>query len=187
MNSVVCGVQDFLRRIPSTSNLAAQASAQGLDAAQQRQLVQTAQQMQAAQQAQGLGGGPLSGQLQEPGRLNVSGIPRVPSLDLLRQLVQVNQGMSPGNGGKAPASSAAGARTSAALRSAALATYCVQWLLILALATIELWEFAEESLTWCAGWLQHACCAAFQSSARVSLCQQNVCLILHSSLYAEFS
>ena len=127
VNCVACCAQDFLRRIPSTSNLAAQASAQGLDAAQQRQLVQTAQQMQAAQQAQGLAGGPLSGQLQEPGRLNVSGIPRVPSLDLLRQLVQVNQGMSPGNGAKAPVSSAAGAWAGAALRSAALPTCCVQW------------------------------------------------------------
>lgn len=128
--TVLCVVQDFLRRIPSTSNLAAQASAQGLDAAQQRQLVQTAQQMQAAQQAQGLAGGPISGQLQEPGRLNVSGIPRVPSLDLLRQLVQVNQGISPGNGAKAPVSSAAGARTRAALRAAALPICC---------STVEQW------------------------------------------------
>ena len=132
-----CALQDFLRRIPSTSNLAAQASAQGLDAAQQRQLVQTAQQMQAAQQAQGLAGGPLSGQLQEPGRLNVSGIPRVPSLDLLRQLVQVNQGMSPGNGAKAPVSSAAGARTRPALcatASPASCFGCVQW------SCLERWQ-----------------------------------------------
>lgn len=97
---------DFLKRIPSTSNLAAQASAQGLDAAQQQQLVQTAQQMQAAQAQSGLASSsslaaPLPGTLQEVGRLNVGGIPRVPSLDLLRQLVQVNQSMSPGGGAKA--------------------------------------------------------------------------------------
>ena len=99
---------DFLKRIPSTSNLAAQASAQGLDAAQQQQLMQQAQQMQAQAQQSGLASSssltaPLQGTLQEVGRLNVGGIPRVPSLDLLRQLVQVNQSMSP-NAAKAAAS-----------------------------------------------------------------------------------
>ncbi|KAK9827653.1 hypothetical protein WJX81_004026 [Elliptochloris bilobata] len=114
---------DFLKRIPSTSNLAAQASAQGLDAAQQQQLMQTAQHMQAAQ-ASGLAsssslGAPLAGQLQEVGRLNVGGIPRVPSLDLLRQLVQVNQTMSP-SGAKAPASAPEGAPLESAPSSRSL-------------------------------------------------------------------
>ena len=87
--------QDFLKRIPSTSNLAAQA--QGLDHAQQLHLQQQVQQYQHAQQAglhaagSSLGGGALG----EVGSLNVGGIPRVPSLDLLRQLVQVNQTLSP--------------------------------------------------------------------------------------------
>ena len=87
--------QDFLKRIPSTSNLAAQA--QGLDHAQQLHLQQQVQQFQHAQQAglhaagTSLGGGALG----EVGSLNVGGIPRVPSLDLLRQLVQVNQTLSP--------------------------------------------------------------------------------------------
>jgi len=75
--------QEFLKKIPSSSNLAAQAAAQGgqLDAAQQLQLQQQALQMQQAQaqayqdvaNAQAAGAG---------------GIPRVPSLDLLRQQLQ---------------------------------------------------------------------------------------------------
>ena len=99
--------QDFLKRIPSTSNLAAQA--QGLDQAQQLQLQQQVQQYQQTQQA-GLhaAGSALSGgALGEVGSLNVGGIPRVPSLDLLRQLVQVNQTMSP-QGHKAGTSLAGG-------------------------------------------------------------------------------
>lgn len=87
--------QDFLKRIPSTSNLAAQAH--GLDQAQQLHLQQQVQQFQQAQQA-GLnagGSGLPGGALGEVGGLNVGGIPRVPSLDLLRQLVQVNQTLSP--------------------------------------------------------------------------------------------
>ena len=87
--------QDFLKRIPSTSNLAAQA--QGLDQAQQLHLQQQVQQFQQAQQAglHAAGSALPGGALGEVGGLNVGGIPRVPSLDLLRQLVQVNQTLSP--------------------------------------------------------------------------------------------
>ncbi|CAL8460595.1 g124 [Coccomyxa elongata] len=87
--------QDFLKRIPSTSNLAAQA--QGLDQAQQLHLQQQVQQFQQAQQAglHAAGSALTGGALGEVGGLNVGGIPRVPSLDLLRQLVQVNQTLSP--------------------------------------------------------------------------------------------
>ncbi|EIE25362.1 hypothetical protein COCSUDRAFT_46687, partial [Coccomyxa subellipsoidea C-169] len=92
--------QDFLKRIPSTSNLAAQA--QGLDQAQQLHLQQQVQQFQQAQQA-GLHAAGSGGALGEVGGLNVGGIPRVPSLDLLRQLVQVNQTLSP-QGHKGPTS-----------------------------------------------------------------------------------
>lgn len=95
--------QDFLKRIPSTSNLAAQA--QGLDQAQQLHLQQQVQQFQQAQQAglHAAGSSLTGGALGEVGGLNVGGIPRVPSLDLLRQLVQVNQTMSP-QGHKGPTS-----------------------------------------------------------------------------------
>lgn len=87
--------QDFLKRIPSTSNLAGQA--QGLDQAQQLHLQQQVQQFQQAQQAglHAAGSALTGGALGEVGSLNVGGIPRVPSLDLLRQLVQVNQSLSP--------------------------------------------------------------------------------------------
>lgn len=85
--------QDFLKRIPSTSNLAAQA--QGLDQAQQLHLQQQVQHFQAQQAGLHAAGSSLSGgALGEVGSLNVGGIPRVPSLDLLRQLVQVNHNLS---------------------------------------------------------------------------------------------
>ncbi|CAL5219208.1 g999 [Coccomyxa viridis] len=92
--------QDFLKRIPSASNLASQS----LDQAQQLQLQQQVQQFQQAQQA-GLGTANSfpSSSLGEVGSLNVGGIPRVPSLDLLRQLVNANQSVSP-QGAKAGSS-----------------------------------------------------------------------------------
>ncbi len=95
--------QDFLKRIPSASNLASQS----LDQAQQLQLQQQVQQFQQAQQA-GLGGTSTfpSTSLGEVGSLNVGGIPRVPSLDLLRQLVHANQAVSPQ--GAKPSSSGTG-------------------------------------------------------------------------------
>lgn len=53
-------------------------------------------------------GPPLSAQLPEGGSLNVGGIPRVPSLDLLRQLVQQQQSQGQnGSASKAPAASEA--------------------------------------------------------------------------------
>lgn len=53
-------------------------------------------------------GAPLSAQLPEGGSLNVGGIPRVPSLDLLRQLVQQQQNHGQnGSASKAPAASEA--------------------------------------------------------------------------------
>ena len=80
--------QDFLKRIPSTTNLAAQAG-QHLDQQQQAQLHQQVQhlQQQSAQQQAGAypsgSGIPGSAGDMQPG----AGIPRVPSLDFLRQLV----------------------------------------------------------------------------------------------------
>jgi membrane protease subunit (stomatin/prohibitin family) len=55
------------------------------------------QQFQQAQQAglHAAGSALAGGALGEVGGLHVGGIPRVPSLDLLRQLVQVNQSLSP--------------------------------------------------------------------------------------------
>ena len=84
--------QDFLKRIPSASNLASQS----LDQAQHLQLQQQVQHFQQAQQA-GLGAANTfpSTSLGEVGTLHVGGIPRVPSLDLLRQLVNANQSVSP--------------------------------------------------------------------------------------------
>lgn len=79
--------QDFLKRIPSTTNLAAQAG-QHLDQQQQAQLHQQVQHLhQQSQQQQaaypsGAGIPGNAGDMQ-PG----AGIPRVPSLDFLRQLV----------------------------------------------------------------------------------------------------
>lgn len=73
--------QEFLKKIPSSSNLAAQAAAaQGgsLDAAQQLQLQQQALLQQQAQ-AQAY---------QDVANAQAGGIPRVPSLDLLRQQLQ---------------------------------------------------------------------------------------------------
>ncbi len=84
--------QDFLKRIPSTTNLAAQAG-QHLDQQQQAQLHQQVQQFQ--QQSAQQGAYPSgSGHPGNAGELQPGGsIPRVPSLDFLRQLVghQFNQ------------------------------------------------------------------------------------------------
>eukprot|EP00191_Tetraselmis_sp_GSL018_P009420 CAMPEP_0177600556 /NCGR_PEP_ID=MMETSP0419_2-20121207/13711_1 /TAXON_ID=582737 /ORGANISM="Tetraselmis sp., Strain GSL018" /LENGTH=330 /DNA_ID=CAMNT_0019093607 /DNA_START=378 /DNA_END=1366 /DNA_ORIENTATION=- len=100
--------QEFLKKIPSSSNLAAVAQGNGttgLDPAQQLQLQQQAflqqqaQQMQAFQDAQASAGG---------------GIPRVPSLDLLRQQLQHLQTLQQLNMSQPSASTvAAGPVTSA--------------------------------------------------------------------------
>ena len=99
--------QEFLKRIPSSTNLAGRE--QGLDEAQQLQLHQALQAQQAtrSQQLNGSLSGGFSalsgslGSLPEAGSLKVGGIPRVPSLDLLRQLVVTQQGMA-GSPGAAP-------------------------------------------------------------------------------------
>ncbi len=80
--------QDFLKRIPSTTNLAAQAG-QHLDQQQQAQLQQQVQhfQQQSAQQ-QGIQYSSAPGQPGSTGDTQQgAAIPRVPSLDFLRQLV----------------------------------------------------------------------------------------------------
>lgn len=78
--------QDFLKRIPSTTNLAGQA--EQLNPQQQLQLQHHVQQLQQNH---------LTPQ-NEPSDAthhNIGGIPRVPSLDFLRQLMTANPGMSP--------------------------------------------------------------------------------------------
>ena len=79
--------QDFLKRIPSTTNLASQA--EQLNPQQQLQLQQHVQQL--TQQSQGFS----SGDHQDATHHNIGGIPRVPSLDFLRQLMNVNPAVSP--------------------------------------------------------------------------------------------
>lgn len=79
--------QDFLKRIPSTTNLAGQA--EQLNPQQQLQLQQHVQQL--AQHSQI----PSSCEHQDATHHNIGGIPRVPSLDFLRQLMNVNPAVSP--------------------------------------------------------------------------------------------
>jgi hypothetical protein len=71
--------------------------------AQQDQLQQHMAQFQ-QQNMLATSGTPLCAQLPEGGSLNVGGIPRVPSLDLLRQLVQQQQQGQNGAASKPPAS-----------------------------------------------------------------------------------
>ena len=83
--------QDFIRRIPSSNNLAPGDSLNYLDPVQQAQLQQSVQQFQ--QQAQQHTGNHVlrttsSSDLQEVGGLEVKNFPRVASLDYLQQLVQ---------------------------------------------------------------------------------------------------
>ncbi|KAA6423290.1 MAG: hypothetical protein FRX49_06742 [Trebouxia sp. A1-2] len=79
--------QDFLKRIPSTTNLAGQA--EQLNPQQQLQLQQHVQHL--TQQSQI----PSSSEQQDATHHNIGGIPRVPSLDFLRQLMNVNPAVSP--------------------------------------------------------------------------------------------
>jgi hypothetical protein len=85
--------QEFLKRIPSATNLA---SATNLDPAQlEAQLQHHAQQMQQVQHAAPASSGPSSsGAPDSPshsGGGDSGGIPRVPSLELLRQMVMSQQ------------------------------------------------------------------------------------------------
>ncbi|KAL3146365.1 hypothetical protein ABBQ32_003053 [Trebouxia sp. C0010 RCD-2024] len=79
--------QDFLKRIPSTTNLAGQA--EQLNPQQQLQLQQHVQHL--TQQSQL----PSISDQQDATHHNIGGIPRVPSLDFLRQLMNVNPTVSP--------------------------------------------------------------------------------------------
>lgn len=79
--------QDFLKRIPSTTNLAGQA--EQLNPQQQLQLQQHVQHL--TQQSHL----PPSSENQDATHHNIGGIPRVPSLDFLRQLMNVNPAVSP--------------------------------------------------------------------------------------------
>jgi len=79
--------QDFLKRIPSTTNLAGQA--EQLNPQQQLQLQQHVQHL--TQQSQI----PSNSEQQDATHHNIGGIPRVPSLDFLRQLMNVNPTVSP--------------------------------------------------------------------------------------------
>lgn len=73
--------QEFLKRIPSATNLAAAASGQY----EPQQLQQQAQQLLAS------GAGSAAANAIQEANGGVPGMPRVPSLDLLRQLVIQNQ------------------------------------------------------------------------------------------------
>lgn len=78
--------------------------------AQQEQLQQQMAQFQQQSLQLVSSGAPVSTQLPEGGSLNVSGIPRVPSLDLLRQIVTQQQQQyqsSPAPNSKPPTTSAA--------------------------------------------------------------------------------
>lgn len=79
--------QDFLKRIPSTTNLAGQA--EQLNPQQQLQLQQHVQHLTQQNQLP-----PISDH-QDATHHNIGGIPRVPSLDFLRQLMNVNPAVSP--------------------------------------------------------------------------------------------
>ncbi|DBA92208.1 hypothetical protein WJX77_002964 [Trebouxia sp. C0004] len=79
--------QDFLKRIPSTTNLAGQA--EQLNPQQQLQLQQHVQHL--TQQSHI----PWNSEQQDATHHNIGGIPRVPSLDFLRQLMNVNPAASP--------------------------------------------------------------------------------------------
>lgn len=79
--------QDFLKRIPSTTNLTGQA--EQLNPQQQLQLQQHVQHL--TQQSQL----PSTSDSQDATHHNIGGIPRVPSLDFLRQLMNVNPAVSP--------------------------------------------------------------------------------------------
>ncbi len=79
--------QDFLKRIPSTTNLAGQA--EQLNPQQQLQLQQHVQQLTQHSHI------PSSSEHQDATHHNIGGIPRVPSLDFLRQLMNVNPAVSP--------------------------------------------------------------------------------------------
>lgn len=79
--------QEFLKRIPSATNLAAGGGSQF----EPQQLQQQAQQLLAS------GAGAAASTAIQEANGGVPGMPRVPSLDLLRQLViqnQLNQGFS---------------------------------------------------------------------------------------------
>lgn len=79
--------QDFLKRIPSTTNLAGQA--EQLSSQQQLQLQQHVQHLTQQNQI------PSNSEQQDATHHNIGGIPRVPSLDFLRQLMNVNPAVSP--------------------------------------------------------------------------------------------
>lgn len=78
--------QDFLKRIPSTTNLAGQADQ--LNPQQQLQLQHHVQQLQQSHLTPG-------NEPPDATHHNIGGIPRVPSLDFLRQLMTANPAMSP--------------------------------------------------------------------------------------------
>lgn len=78
--------QDFLKRIPSTTNLAGQADQ--LNPQQQLQLQHHVQQLQQNHLAP-------NNEPPDATHHNIGGIPRVPSLDFLRQLMTANPAMSP--------------------------------------------------------------------------------------------
>lgn len=78
--------QDFLKRIPSTTNLAGQA--EQLNPQQQLQLQHHVQQLQQSHLTPG-------NEPPDATHHNIGGIPRVPSLDFLRQLMTANPAMSP--------------------------------------------------------------------------------------------
>ena len=79
--------QDFLKRIPSTTNLAGQA--EQLNPQQQLQLQQHVQHLTQHNHL------PSTSDNQDATHHNIGGIPRVPSLDFLRQLMNVNPAVSP--------------------------------------------------------------------------------------------
>lgn len=78
--------QDFLKRIPSTTNLAGQA--EQLNPQQQLQLQHHVQQLQQNHLAP-------NHEFPDATHHNIGGIPRVPSLDFLRQLMTANPAMGP--------------------------------------------------------------------------------------------
>mmetsp|Transcript_17271 Transcript_17271/g.37259 ORF Transcript_17271/g.37259 Transcript_17271/m.37259 type:complete len:361 (+) Transcript_17271:179-1261(+) len=91
--------QEFLKRIPSASNLAAAAAASQLDSTSAAQLQQLQQQVQQQQQQASSSTATAvlpAGALSDVNGAGLGGIPRVPSLDFLRQLASVQQQFGPG-------------------------------------------------------------------------------------------